>query len=68
MSWEVFGWEGKRGCFFNLKEAWPEAPNDEQQPVIRAECFGESRGIVLQFSALEVPSRINLKCGQSFQK
>lgn len=60
VSWEVLrGGEG--ASFSSLKEAWPEAPNDEQ-PVTRAECFGESRGIVWQFSALEVPSHKPQMC------
>lgn len=53
--------------FSYLKEAWPKAPNDEQ-PVRRAECFGESRGTGWQVNALEVPDHINLKREQSFKK
>lgn len=41
--------------FFNLKEALREAPNDEQ-PVRRAECFGESRATGGQLSALDMIS------------
>lgn len=53
--------------FFYLKEAWPKAPNEEQ-PVVRAECFGEGRGTDWQLNALEVPDYINLKREQSFKK
>lgn len=51
---------------FYLK-AWHKALNDEQS-VMRAECFGGSRGTGWQLGALEVPDHINLKCEQSFKK